>query len=115
GVIWYVLCHHRSGTDEGIASNGDATDDGAVSPQSGAALHECAFDFVHATDLAARIDDVCKDHRRAAKDGVFERHAFVNRDIVLDLHLVADADVGTDHDVLANPTIPADSRPPEQV
>ena len=51
-------------------------------------------------ELAARIEHVGEDHRRAAEDVILQGHPLVDRHVVLDLDMIADGDVVAHVDVL---------------
>jgi len=101
-VVGDVFCDNRAGTDEGVAADGVAADDGAVGTECCAFFDEGGTHLVHFADFRTRVEDVGKDHRGAAEDAVFQGDAFVNGDIVLNFTFVADDGVGADDDVLAD-------------
>ena len=96
GMIGDILRDHGTGADEGVTTDGVATDDGAVGSQGGAFFDEGGADLVHFGDFRPGIVDVGEDHGWTAEDAVFEGHAFIDTDVVLDLALVADGNVGAD-------------------
>ncbi len=109
GVIGYVTVDDGTGTDKGIASDGDAANDGAVSAQGRALLDVCRTVLVLARYGGARVVDVCEDHARTAKDVVLEGDVVIDRDVVLHLDVVADLDAVADEYVLAERAFLADT------
>src|SRR5262249_43488594 len=81
------------------------TDNGAVRPEGRAPAHESRTQLLHASDFAARIEDVGEHHRRPAKHAVFEGHPLVHRHVVLDLDAVADRDIGANDVVLSDTAV----------
>jgi len=115
GVIGYVFCDNRPGGDEGVTADCSAADDGAVGPEGGAFFDEGGAHLVHLADFGAGVEDVREDHRRAAKDAVFEGDAFIDGDIILYFALVAYGYIGADDDILADRAVFADSGAGEDV
>ena len=68
------------------------------------------FQFVHTRNFAARIENIGKNHRRAAKHIIFQCHTFINRNIVLNFHTVADNRFRADYYVLPNLTVLSNAR-----
>lgn len=111
GVVRDIFGDHGTGTDKGIAADGYPANDRAVGSQSGAFLHQRGAELVHLADGSARVVDVGKDHRRAAKNVVFQRDALVNRHVVLDFAPFTDGHIGADNDVLPDVALFPDPGP----
>jgi hypothetical protein len=77
------------------------TNDGSIRSDRCSFLYQRVFVFVLADDLAARIDYVRKNHRRAAKDVILQLDTRVQRDVVLNFHVIADSNSWANDDVLA--------------
>ncbi len=110
GVIGDILRHDSARTNEGIASNGMAADDGAVGPQGGTFFNDGETYLVHLADLGPWVVDVGEHHGRTTEDAVFQGDALVNGDVVLDLAFVADGNVRTDDHVLTDVAVIANLR-----
>src|ERR1700729_70997 len=103
-----VFGHHSARSHESVAADGMAAQDRGIGPDGGAAFDQRRPELGLARYRRARIDHIGEHAARAAKDVVFECHAFIKADIVLDLAVVADRHVRPDHDVLSDRTVPAD-------
>src|SRR5450755_4494577 len=66
-------------TDERIFAYYVSADDRRVGADSRAALDQGSKVFVFARNMAARVDDIGKNHARPAEYIVFKRHVVVNR------------------------------------
>ena len=108
--IRHIPCDDGAGTHECILSDRDAADDRAVRTQGRSAPDQSRPQLVHPADLAARIVNIGKNHRRAAEDVVFEGDAFIDRYVILDFHTVADTDIRADDHVLADAAVSSDPR-----
>jgi hypothetical protein len=51
--------------------------------------------------VTARIDNIGKNHRWAAKDVVLQLDARIHGDVILNFYVVSDPNPGRNHDVLA--------------
>lgn len=109
GVGFDVLVDDGARADEGVFTDGDAADDGAVGAQGGALLDQGVAVFVLALDQRARVVDVGEHHAGAAEHAFFQGDVIVDGDIVLDLAAVADHDFVADEDVLAQGNTRADA------
>lgn len=109
GVVGYVTVDDGTGTDEGVTSDGDAANDGAVRAQSRALLDQRGTVLVLARDGGSWVVDVGEDHARPAEDVVLEGDVVVHRDVVLHLDVVADLDAVADEYVLAERALLADT------
>src|SRR3546814_5241545 len=106
-----ISVDHAAGPDEGILADRYAADDGTVSAERRAALHQRRTVFVLAGDSRARIVDVGKHHAGTAKHIVLKADGVVYRDVVLDFHIVANDDIVGDEDVLPKRAARTDSGP----
>jgi len=107
-VIGHIAGHHRAGTDEAIASQGDTANNGGIRANGSAFFHQGGFVLMLAGHMTARVDDIGEDHRRTEEDIVLDDHAGVERDIVLDLDIVPDDDIGCDEHILPDRAVCAD-------
>ena len=107
-MVGDVFRDDRAGTDEGVAADGVAADDGAVSAKCCASFDKGGSHLVHFADFRPRVVDVCENHRWATEDTIFQSDAFVNADVVLDFALVANDCVRADDDVLADVAVLSD-------
>lgn len=96
-------CPHES-----IFSQGDATEDGGIRPNRGAAPHEGRAVFSSSGHMAAWVGYVGKDHRWTQENIVLQGDTGVNGYVILDLYPVADAHAGGDKYVLSDVAIFAD-------
>ncbi len=106
-----ISVHNGTGGDKGVLSNGMAAQDRGIGPDGGA-FPDQGFMIVIRTALrvfTAGINDIGKDHGRAAKDIVFQLHTFVNRNIVLDLDVIADAHIRSHIDILTKGAVGSDT------
>ena len=62
GMLGNISCHYRTCTDEGVAADGVAANDGAVGSQGGAFSDEGGADLIHPADFRPGVVDVCEDH-----------------------------------------------------
>src|SRR5262249_45060450 len=90
GVVGNIARDHCAGSNEAVPAQGRAANDGGIGPDRRALLHQCLAILILARDMTARIDDVREDHRRTAKDVIFQFHTCVYGDVVLNLYIVAD-------------------------
>src|SRR3546814_6707061 len=74
-----ISVDHAAGPDEGILADRYAADDGTVSAERRAALHQRRTVFVLAGDSRARIVDVGKHHAGTAKHIVLKADGVVYR------------------------------------
>lgn len=88
----YILVDDRASTDEGIFTNGNAADDGAIGAKRRALFYQRIEVLVLALDQRTRIIDIGEDHAGATEYALFQRDIVVDRNIVLDLTAVADHD-----------------------
>lgn len=110
GKRLHIPRHDSTGSDEGIAANLTAADNGAVSAESSATPHARIPIGVLAADGRTRIVDVSEDNARAAEDLVLKEDAVIDRYVVLNLDAMADARMATDVDVLPQRTTLTDLR-----
>lgn len=103
-----IFCDHSSGSDKGVLANGIAADDCAVGPKACAFFYEGFFVFVFSGDSTSGVNDVCKNHTRAAEDIVFQLHLIIDGDVVLHFDIGADFDVIAHVDVLPERAVFAD-------
>ena len=61
-MVGDILCDYSSSTDEGIAADGVAADDGGIGPQGSAMFDQGGTDLVHLADFRPGIIDIGKDH-----------------------------------------------------
>src|SRR3546814_13972887 len=106
-----ISVDHAAGPDEGILADRYAADDGTVSAERRAALHQRRTVFVLAGDSRARIVDVGKHHAGTAKHIVLKADGVVYRDVVLDFHIVDTDDIVDDEAVLPKRPARTDAGP----
>src|SRR3546814_12266358 len=106
-----ISVDHAAGPDEGILADRYAADDGTVSAERRAALHQRRTVFVLAGDSRARIVDVGKQHAGTATHIVLKADGDVYRDVVLAFHIVANDDLVGAEDVLPKRTDRTHVRP----
>src|SRR6185437_9424421 len=109
-MIRYIFGHNRSGTNERISPDRNATQNSRISPQCGSSHYKRLLELLHTRDLAPRIEDVCKNHRGTTEDMVFERYTFIHRHVVLNLNPITDCDMRADDDILADLAVLPDTR-----
>src|SRR5580693_1220733 len=100
-VVRYVVGNNSAGCDKCIAADGCATHYRAVCSERGSPFHQRPVKFMFANYVTARIDDIRKNHRRAAEHIALQLHTFIDGDIVLNFDAISHDYPGADDDVLA--------------
>lgn len=114
---WHIARDDTACADQRPFANRDATDDGRVCAERGAAPDArlaqrpiaCRFETAVGVDRA-RLEVICKAHMRTDKHAILNRHAVKHRDVILDLDVVADLHARVYIHALADDTIFADAR-----
>src|SRR5262245_13391603 len=99
-MVRNVLGNHRTRSDQSIAPDCNATQDGGIGADRRTSFYERSPQLSHPRNLAARVRYVRKDHRWSAEHIVLEGHSFVYGNVVLNLHAIADQDIRSHHHVL---------------
>jgi hypothetical protein len=82
----------------------NATNNCCIRSDCHAFPYVCLFEGILAFYRTQRIDHICKYHRRAQEDIIFDFYALLYRNIVLDLHPIANTNTRTDKDILSKNT-----------
>ena len=101
GKVGHIAGDDCAGTDEGMGSDGQATDDGTVRSQGRAPTDPGVAILIFALDQGPGVIDIGKNHAGTTEYALFEGDVVIDRDIVLDLAAVPDDDAVPDKDVLA--------------
>lgn len=104
-IIRHIAVDDSSGSDEGIAPNGDATDNGGIGANGGTPFNQSFLIFVTTVNLTAGIDDIGEDAGGTQETVVFDDDAGVDGDIVLDLDVVTEDDTRGDDHILAEAAV----------
>ena len=94
-IIMFIYTFLNDPADKSVFANGMAANNGRIGTDGSAFPNERFFIkcFSPLRIFASRIEDVGKNHRRAAEDVIFKLDTFIDRNIILNLDMIADSDV----------------------
>ena len=88
GIIRYILCYNRTGSNEGILSNPISADDRGIGSNGRPLSYQGLSKLFLSRDETAGIKNIRKNHRGTTKDIILQNDSIVEGDIVLNLNII---------------------------
>src|SRR3990172_2844644 len=111
-IIRNIFRNNSACADKGITANGITTNNGCIGPDGSAAFYQCTVVKVRSSlrEFTSWIQNIGKNHRRAAENIIFQFDAFVDGYIILNFDKIPDFYIVANVYILTNRTFFTNTR-----